>query len=305
MLPKVRYGKTELQVTRIGLGGYPFGGVNLARGWNPFTAEGRMTAIRTIHAALDAGINYLDTAPGYGDGNSESIIGEATQGRREQFILATKVAYAGITAAQVTASVEASLRRLRTEYLDIVQFHGGAYEASDIEHILTDGLLDALLALREKGFLRYIGFTTEEPWSARPLIACGQFDMCQLCYNLIYQSAALHALNEARQHDLGVAVMRPFTSGIFQRLASILAPEWQQAHDLYEVALKFLLSDSRVHVANLGMRWPEEVLTNVAIAEAFNPAYDMAELPRFTATIYQTDDEANQDAGSCRPCSDI
>jgi aryl-alcohol dehydrogenase-like predicted oxidoreductase len=247
-------------------------------------------AARTIQAALDAGINMIDTAPGYGDGNSESIIGDATRGRRGQFYLATKVGYRG-SAAEVTASVEASLRRLQTDVIDVIQFHGGMYTEEEVRHILHDGLLDALLALREQGKVRFVGFTVEEPWTAKPLIAAGQFDVMQVRYDLIYQSAALHVLNEARQADMGVSVMRPMTSGILQRLASYIAPRWNDAHDLYEVALKFVLSDSRVHVANVGMRWPEEVAKNVALAEQFEPAFDMADLPRLTARIYQTEDE--------------
>jgi len=292
MIPQVRFGRTGLKVTRVALGGFPFGGVNRARGWAPFTPAGRVAAIETVHAALDAGINYIDTAPSYGNGNSESIVGEATRSRREQVILATKVGYRGLSPADVTASVEASLDRLCADVIDVIQFHGGMYEASDVDHILNDGLLDALDALRRRGLVRFIGFTTEEPWTARPLIATGRFDVVQLRYNLIYQSAALHALNEARDADLGVAVMRPMTSGILQRLATYIAPRWQDTHDLYEAALKFVLADSRVHVANIGMRWPHEVARNAALAESFAPPFDMADLPRLTAGIYSADDEA-------------
>ena len=290
MLPRIRFGKTGLMVTRIALGGYPFGGVNRARGWDPFTPEGRATAIETVHAALDAGINIVDTAPGYGNGNSETIFGQALEGRRDQIVLATKVGYRG-SADDVTASVHTSLQRLRTDVLDVIQFHGGMYTERDVRHILDDGLLDALLRLRDEGKVRFVGFTAEEPWTARPLIATGQFDVVQLRYNLIYQSAALHALNEARDADMGVSVMRPMTSGIFERLCHYLAPEWNEAHDLYEVALKFVLSDSRVHVANVGMRWPEEVAKNAALVESFAPPFDMADLPRMTAHIYRTEDE--------------
>jgi aryl-alcohol dehydrogenase-like predicted oxidoreductase len=289
-LPKVRFGRTGLELTKVALGGYPFGGVNRARGWDPFTADGRAMAISTIHAALDAGINYIDTAPGYGDGHSESIIGQATQGRRESFHLATKVGYRGLSPQDVTASVQASLRRLGTDHVDVIQFHGGMYTAEEIRHILEDGLLDALEELRERGQVRFIGFTVEEPWTARPLIATGRFDVVQVRYNLIYQSAALHVLNEARQADLGVAVMRRMTSGILQRIAGYIAPQWTAA-DIYDAALKFVLSDTRVHVANVGMRWPAEVAHNVALAESFRPPFDMAEIPRMTAGIYRTDDE--------------
>lgn len=291
MIPRARLGKTGLEVTRIGLGGYPFGGVNRARGWDPFTAEGRATAVRTIRAALDAGINYLDTAPSYGDGNSEEIIGEATRGRRGEFALASKVGYwGGTTPAQVTASIEASLRRLQTDVIDIMQFHGGMYTAEEVDRILNGGLLAALVRAREAGKVRFLGFTVEEPWTAKPLIASGEFDMLQVRYNLIYQSAAEHVLNEAREADLGVAVMRPLTSGVFPRLMGYLAPEWPE-EELYALALKFVLSDSRVHVANLGMRWPEEVARNVALASSFRPPFDMADLPRGTAAIYATDDQ--------------
>jgi len=292
VIPRVRLGRTGLEVSRIALGGYPFGGVNRARGWDPFTAEGRAAAIVTVHAALEAGINYIDTAPGYGEGHSESIIGEAAGGRRGRFFLATKVGYRGLSPADVTAGVEASLRRLRTDVIDVIQFHGGMYEPEDVTHILREGLLDALKALRERGLVRFLGFTVEEPWTARPLIASGQFDLMQVRYNLIYQSAALHVLEGARQADLGVAVMRPMTSGMFQRIAQYLAPQWS-TQDIYEVALKYVLSDSRVHVANVGMRWPAEVEANVRLAESFRPPFDMAELPRMTAGIYKTDDEMN------------
>lgn len=291
-LPQVRYGKTDLQVTRLALGGYPFGGVNRARGWDPFTTEGRKTAIATVHCALDLGINIVDTAPGYGNGNSESIIGEALKGKRDDVVLATKVGYQG-SPADVITSVEHSLDRLQTDWVDILQFHGGMYTQDEVQHILEDGLYDALVSLREQGKVRFLGFTVEEPWTAKSFIASGLFDVMQVRYNLIYQSAALHVLNEAQDCDMGISVMRPLTSGILQRLAGYIAPEWQAAHDLYAAALQFVLSDSRVHVANVGMRWPSEVEQNITLAANYIPAFDMADLPRMTAHIYATDDAAH------------
>jgi aryl-alcohol dehydrogenase-like predicted oxidoreductase len=289
MIPMVRFGKTGLQVSKLGLGCFPFGAVNAAHGWNPYTPEGRAAAVATIHAALDAGINYLDTAASYGDGHSETIVGEALRGRRSRVILATKTGYHNLSAAEVTASVEASLRRLETDYIDIIQFHGGMYEPRDVDHLFNDGLLDALRALQQKGAVRFIGFTVEEPWTALPLIARGVFDVMQIRYNFIYQSAAHHALNDARRGDVGVAVMRPLTSGIMQHMAQYLAPDWPAAAQ-YEMALKFVLADSRVHVANVGMRWPAEVARNAALAESFRPPFDMADLPRSTIGVYKAED---------------
>jgi aryl-alcohol dehydrogenase-like predicted oxidoreductase len=290
MIPRVRLGRTGLDVSRIGLGCFPFGAVNKARGWDPYTPEGRKTAIATIHTALDAGINYLDTAPGYGNGQSESIVGEALEGRRDKCVLASKVGYHGLSAAEVTASVEASLQRLRTDCIDVIQFHGGMFEQSEVDHILNGGPLEALVKLRDKGSIRFIGFTAEEPWTARPLIASKAFDVVQLCYNLIYQGAALHALKDTTAADMGVAVMRPMTSGIFQRIAAAIAPEWQQAHDLYDASLRFVLSDNRVHVANIGMRWSHEIAHNIRIAESLEHAPNMAEVPRMTISVYQAED---------------
>jgi len=240
---------------------------------------------------LDAGINYVDTAPGYGEGHSESIIGEALQGRRDSVVLATKAGYDGLHAGDVARSLEASLKRLRTDHVDVLQFHGGMFTTEQIDRILNDGLLQMLETLRQQGKVRFLGFSVEEPWTARPLIASGRFDVIQVRYNLIYQSAADHVLNEARDRDMGVAVMRPMTSGLLQRIARDLAPQWS-AEEIYAVALKFVLADSRVHVANVGMRWPAEVAGNVSLAETFVPPFDVTDLPRWTGLIYQAEDES-------------
>jgi aryl-alcohol dehydrogenase-like predicted oxidoreductase len=288
MIPRA-FGRTGLWVSPIGLGGFPFGGINRAAGWDPFTPEGRRTAIATVHRALDRGITYLDTAPSYGQGNSESIFGEALAGRRVSVTLATKCGW-DLDAEGVLHSLEDSLGRLRTDYVDVLQLHGGMFTDEDVRHILQRGPLEGLQRAREEGKVRFIGFTAEEPWTARPLIASGAFDVVQLRYNLIYQAAALHALDEARDAGLGVAVMRPMTSGILQRILRFLKPEWS-ADEIYAVALRFVLSDSRVHVANVGMRWPAEVDRNVDLAEAFRPVADFADLPRLTAGIYRIEDE--------------
>ncbi|HEX2513551.1 MAG TPA: aldo/keto reductase [Chloroflexota bacterium] len=294
------FGGTGLRVSPIGLGGYPFGGVNRAAGWDPFTPEGRRTAIATIHRAFERGIDYVDTAPGYGDGNSESLFGEALaqDGYRRRVTLATKCPWARSGQA-VTASVEASLRRLGTDVIDVIQLHGGMFRPEDVRHILEEGPLEALRRLRQQGKVRFLGFTCEEPWTARPLIACGAFDVAQLRYNLIYQGAALHALDEARAAGLGVAVMRPLTSGILQRTLRFLQPQWPEA-EVTRLALAYVLADSRVHVANVGMRWPHEVDQNVDLAESFRPppGFDVATLPRMTAGIYRAADE---EAGEATP----
>jgi aryl-alcohol dehydrogenase-like predicted oxidoreductase len=272
------------------MGGFPFGGINEAAGWNPFTPEGRAAAIRTIRHALERGINYFDTAPGYGNGHSESVYGEALEGVNGPYALATKCPWAGAGAAEVIASVEASLRRLRRETVDVIQFHGGFYTEADARHILENGPLDGLVRLRDQGKVRFLGVTTEEPFTALPLLASGAFDVVQMRYNLLNHQAAEHALPQAALAGIGVAVMRPMTSGILPRILRDLAPEWLAARDPYEVCLRFVLSDPRVHTALVGARWPHEVDRNVRLVESFTPPLDLSTVPLRTAEIYKEED---------------
>lgn len=96
----------------------------------------------------------------------------------------------------------------------------------------------------------------------------------------------------AGRPGLSALRLRTMTSGIFQREASFLAPEWDQAHSLYDAALKFVLSDSRVHTGIIGMRWPHEVEQNVRLVEGWTPPTDFADMPRVTFGVYKADDEA-------------
>jgi len=285
----IRFGKTGLMVTRLALGGYPFSGVNRAQGWDPYTPEGAREAIRTINAALDGGINYIDTAPGYGAGHSESLIGEVMRTRRAECHLATKVGYGGDKAATIK-SCEDSLRRLQTDYLDVLQFHGGRYTAAEVDHILNGGPMEAMEELKQRGLIHHIGFTVEEPWTGLPLIASGKFEMVQVCYNLARQAASYHLLDAARDADMGVCCMRPLTSGILQRQLETLAPQWLENGEINRVLMAFLLSDSRVHMIPVGMRWEREVRENIAFVESFTPGADMAVMPRMTQHVYETDD---------------
>lgn len=84
--------------------------------------------------------------------------------------------------------------------------------------------------------------------------------------------------------------MRAMTLGVFQREASYLAPEWQGAHDLYDAALKVVLSDSRVTSAMVGVRFPEEAEQNAKVAEEWHPPVDFVAMPRLTVEVYKVED---------------
>src|SRR5258706_5750128 len=256
-MKKRKLGRTGLEVSPIAIGGAAFTYVHQAQGWDPMSEDGKKVVYATINAALDRGINYVDTAPAYGNGYSETLVGEVMKTRRKDCVLASKVWYE-LDKKGAIDSVHQSLKRLQTDHIDIMQIHGRMYSPQEVEHILKGGPLDALLELREAGKIGHIGITTEEPWTVIPFLANKDIEVYQIAYNIIYQAAARHFLIEAAKVNAGVVSMRTMTSGIFQREASFLAPEWQSAHDLYDVALKFVLSDSRVHAGIVGMRWPHE-----------------------------------------------
>ncbi|RJG03262.1 aldo/keto reductase [Noviherbaspirillum sedimenti] len=288
-MQKRKLGRTGLEVSPIAIGGAAFAYVHRTQGWDPMTDDGRKVVHATLNAALDRGINYIDTSPVYGNGYSETLIGEVMKTRRKDCVLASKVWYE-LDHKGVIDSVHESLKRFQTDHIDIMQIHGRMYTAAEVEHILKGGPLDALLELREAGKIGHIGITAEEPWTVIPFLAHEAIEVYQVAYNFIYQGAARHFLIEAAKVNAGVVSMRTMTSGILQREASHLAPEWQAARDLYEVSLKFVHADSRVHSGIVGMRWPEEVEQNVRLLEGWQPPVDFATMPRLTIEVYKTDD---------------
>jgi aryl-alcohol dehydrogenase-like predicted oxidoreductase len=285
---KRKLGRTGLEVSAIAIGGASFAYEHQTQGWNPFSDDGRKVVIETLNSCLDSGINYIDTAPAYGNGYSETLIGEVMKARRKECVLASKVWYE-LSYKGVINSVHDSLTRLQTDFIDIMQIHGRMYTPAEVDHIINGGPLDALMKMGQAGKIGHIGITTEEPWTVLPFLSNECFEVYQVAYNFIYQSAARHFLIEAAKVNAGVVSMRTMTSGILQREASYLAPQWS-AQELYEVALKFVLSDSRVHSGICGMRWPKEVAQNVALVEGFAPPVDFASMPRLTSEVYKSED---------------
>jgi aryl-alcohol dehydrogenase-like predicted oxidoreductase len=292
-----KLGRTGLDVSPIAMGGAAFGYLNKASNWDPHSDEGRRTVNEMLKHGLDCGINYIDTSPLYGDGYSETLIGEVMRTRRNDCALASKVWFEHDRQG-VIDRVHESLKRLQTDRIDIVQIHGRMYSASDYEHVVMDGgPLDGLRTLRDAGKTGFIGITTEEPWTVIPFLAHPEIDVYQIAYNFIYQGAARHFLIDAAKANVGVVTMRTMTSGILTLAARYLAPEWQDAHDLFDVSLKFVLSDSRIHSGIIGIRWPEEVDRNVAIAANWEPPIDFATLPRLTFEVYKVEDEGQTPHG--------
>jgi len=265
----VRLGKTNAKVSKIGFGGAPAGLKNYLHAFDPAKEEDRKGIIEAIHKAIELGINYFDTAPAYGDGQGEEIFGEALQGVEPgKIFLATKMSVGDKD--HIRSSIEASLRGLKRESLDLVQIHGTSYSDEEAEFILKDGgMLDEMYRLKEEGLVKFIGFTSEDqnPPVYR-FIRSGRFDVMQVCYNLIFQHPydpvrKSGSLYEAKKVDMGIATMRPTTSMIFRKWIEKANPN--NTFDYTGALIQFVLSNPLIDVVLIGMRSPERVLKNIKI----------------------------------------
>jgi uncharacterized protein len=276
-------GRTGLRVSEIGFGGAPAGLRNYLGRWDPAQPEAARRVEEAIERAVERGINYFDTAPGYGDGLSEEMFGRALKPHRDSVVIATKIRGSDLPALR--QSLELSLERLQTDHVDVLQYHGTWYNESEVEQILKpDGVLAGLQALRAAGLTSYIGFTSEGAnGPVSRLIATGEFDVVQICYNLLFQhpyepSQRGGVMYEAEAQKMGIVVMRPLTSGIFQRWIKGVFPDVDRYVDVPKALLTFVLSNPLTDVAIIGMRSPERVDANCAIADDLAARIDIDRL---------------------------
>jgi aryl-alcohol dehydrogenase-like predicted oxidoreductase len=276
-------GRTGLIVSEIGVGGAQFGLTNYMGAWDANSDEAQRAATATVQRALELGYTYFDTAPGYGNGRAEEMLGIALQHHRNEVVLATKVSDGQWTPEGIRVSVEASLRRLRTDVIDVIQFHDGWYHLDQVDQILRGGGLETFQQLKQEGKVRFIGFTAEGPSAGvESLIATGTFDTMQIRYSLLYEHPSDWENNEGvvRQADaqgMGIILMRPLTSGVFQRLMQQAFPEID-GERVGRLLLNYVLSDPYVDVALIGMRDPHLVEVNNAISDDVASRIDLAAL---------------------------
>jgi uncharacterized protein len=168
------FGRHPDRVSAIGLGGYHLG--------KPKTAA---EAVRIVHEATDAGINFLDNAWEYHDGESERRMGRAIADRRDSVFLMTKVCTHGRDAKVAMRQLDESLRRLRTDYLDLWQIHECVYDNDPDRHYARGGVVEALERAKAQGKVRYVGFTGhKDPEIHLRMLSFGfPYDACQLPLN--------------------------------------------------------------------------------------------------------------------------
>ncbi|HEY7672503.1 MAG TPA: aldo/keto reductase [Gammaproteobacteria bacterium] len=287
-LPTATLGRTGLEVSKLG-----YGAMEL-RGTDHFARLSPAEAGAILNAVLDSGINYIDTSPDYG--YSEELIGRHIAERRDEYFLASKcgcpvepaeVAHANrkphsFTRANIRAAVEQSLKRMRTDYLDVVQFH-----ISPSRDVLeANDSLAELEALRAEGKVRFIGISGTMP-ELPEQIAMGVFDVFQIPYSLVEREheALIHAAAEA---GAGIVIRGGVARGVIVKDESVIDdyPQFLQAGfrarrrrwretdvaDLLqgmspmELMLRFTLSNPDMTTTIVGTANPAHLAANVAAA---------------------------------------
>ena len=277
-LPKRRLGRTELAVTCLGMGG-----AGLGRG--DVTDD---EAIEAVHRAIDLGINYLDTAPLYGE--SERRVGLAlADGWREKIYLATKTGThpewrGDFSAAGTRRSVENSLKLLGTDYLDVCLVH----DPDSMDPVVAkDGALDELQRMREEGLIKFIGLGVRQHEFHKIAIETGVVDviLTYLDYTLLSQTANEWLIPLAVENDIGIINGSPIAMGLLSGIEPdvstksdhISKPEgekayqlWQWANDndvnLLNLAIQFCFRQPRIAMNLTGSKNASEVDQNFAAA---------------------------------------
>jgi len=270
-------GKTGLNVSRLGMGLAEIGHLTLAE-----VEE----AQRVLNAALDGGINFLDTAACYG--NSEELVGRAVADRRDEYILATKCGhvaggYSGQawTAQTIRDSINRSLKRMKIDYLDLVQLH-----SCDVDVLEQGEVIEELLKAKEEGKTRFAGYSGDNE-AARWAVESGQFDTLQTSFSVADQHARTKLFPLAEAKGMGIIIKRPIANGAWgaERSPSGYANEYFRRAQVMArkgpipgapdnrilLSLGFTLARPEVDTAILGTRNPAHMLSNIQIVESQLP----------------------------------
>ncbi len=170
-----KLGDTDIEVSVIALGCWPFGG---QRFWGD---QDDADSIATVHAALDVGINFFDTAEAYDNGKSEEVLGEALKDHRDKAIIATKVSAGHLSAADVQTACENSLKRLQTDLIDLYQIHWPNWEVPIAETV------GALKDLQQQGKIRVFGVSNFAVQDCTDALQHGNIVTNQLPYSLLWR----------------------------------------------------------------------------------------------------------------------
>jgi aryl-alcohol dehydrogenase-like predicted oxidoreductase len=304
-----QFGKTGWRVSEIGFGGARIGGLLAQDG-------GRATSLKTLEAACDAGINFFDTADMYSQGESEILVGKAFRDKRDRVFIATKGGFSlprqkrliqfikpfakpivralGLRRSAVPASlsgtvsqdfspgylreaVEASLRRLQSDHIDLYQLHSPPRE--ELTGSRLQDALGLLGRLKTEGKIREYGIALDSVYDVVHCLDMEGLASLQMPFGLMDRQALDGVFDKVSERQLGIIARGCFGGGALKQSlteAELRAsePQWERALQIkrlaeqmqrsaLEAALQFALSIERISVTILGMRTPEHVATNL------------------------------------------
>lgn len=268
-MEKRELGSTGLKVTTIGFGGIPLQRLS------------EDEAVQVLRYAIDAGINFIDTARGYSV--SESYIGKAIEGRRDQVILATKSPkrdYQGMKMA-----LEESFKALKTDYIDLYQLHFVRYK-KDLEKIMSDdGAYKALLEAKAAGKIGHIGITGHSAELMMEAINLEAFETIQFPFNII-EDQGVELFKRAKELNMGTIVMKPIAGGAIEK---------------GELSLKYILNKQFIDSAIPGMDTKEIVDINVNVGAGLTPV-SIDEFKEIDAIASKLGEDFCRRCGYCLPC---
>ena len=262
-------GKTGLSVSVIGFGGIPVQRIS------------KEEALKVIRQSEELGINFIDTARGYGI--SEEFIGEALKGRREKWIIASKTMARDKETMKIEINI--SLNNLNTDYIDLYQFHN-IRTMSDYEKILSkNGAYAALEEAKAEGKIRHIGITSHSLDVLRIAIESGKFETIMYPYNIV-ETQGYELFRRASELNIGVIAMKPLAGGALTDGT---------------IAMKFILENKFITTAIPGMASIKEVQENTRVGSNFVPL-TYKEREKALKEANELGDEFCRRCGYCAPC---
>jgi aryl-alcohol dehydrogenase-like predicted oxidoreductase len=262
-------GKTGFWVSRLGVGLSEIGGLSLT--------EYKVVA-DILNEALDHGLNFLDTSACYS--NSEELVGRAVAHRRDDYILATKCGhvaggYVGQewTRKTMVDSIERSLRRMKTDYIDLVQLH-----SCPLEILQRGEVIRVLQEAQEAGKTRFIGYSGDNE-AAEWAVASGLFDTLQTSFNLVDQRARKRLFAQAKAQNMGIIAKRPIANaawGASKSPSNYAAQYFQRAQVISQMGPLAGAPENRILLA-LGFALAHQEI-DTAIVGTHNPAHNRANI---------------------------
>jgi predicted aldo/keto reductase-like oxidoreductase len=254
-IPTRPFGRSGERVSILGLGG-----------WHVGLPSTDAAAVRLVHSAIDAGITFLDNAWDYNDGLSEERVGKAIVDRRDKVFLMTKVCVHGRDARVAMRQLEESLKRLRTDHLDLWQIHEVVFDNEPAAYFAPGGAVEALDRARQQGKVRYVGFTGHKNPALHLEMLSHDYpwDACQLplnCFDASFRSFEREVLPELNRRGIAAIGMKSMGGNGTPVAAKVISAK---------EALSYAMSLPVATVVS-GMGTPQVLDQNVSIARGFRP----------------------------------